>query len=423
MPVIFRTYQGSGTFAFDFGLQVTADFEITARTDAWIQVTTTLAADAQTIQIIDANNRGKLVGVSLTGQIRTPRNGQMTANKLLLDVVSMATNPQSQTLSLTMISRDVVVIDYASSQPDMPVELRHGLTNFLFLGCQASRTASSVRLDKFTTTVEDFHVTYHVLPTFNPGDTLPEETLLTSEAIVTIDLNELDRANDAVYDSLMLLSLANGNYIASIYEDFLQQGTLLKTILTPVKTMQYYAADCCIDLRNLAACDLQTFVETTFEHYRRLKQDLGLPIVLEYYLQAKLTPLPELKYLVGVVGIECLLSYVPSYFAKIGKWKAGSGLRDWIISKIRRRPGTRSLRRKMIAILEHFSIPYEQSDLRFIKIRNAIVHTGRFPRSVTGVDAFNNLFSFLDRVLLRILGYQGKYYLNRLHHFQRELLP
>jgi hypothetical protein len=131
----------------------------------------------------------------------------------------------------------------------------------------------------------------------------------------------------------------------------------------------------------------------------------------------------ELKYLVAVVGVECLLSYVPSYFSKIDKWKLGSGLLDWIVSKIRRRPGRRSLRRKMIALLEHFSIPYEQSDLRFIKIRNALVHTGRFPRSVDGVEAYNGLIHFLDRVVLRILGYQGKHYLNRLNDFQREPLP
>lgn len=347
----------------------------------------------------------------------------MTAKKLLLNVMTFAANPQSQTLSLTMISQDVIVIECSSGQPNIPVELRHGLTNFLFLGCQASRTASSVTLDKFTTRVEDLPVTYQVLPSFKPRSTLPEDTLLTSEAIVTINPSELDRANDLVYDSLMLLSIANGNYIASIYEDLFQQGGLLKTILKPVKTMTYYAADCCIDIQNLVACDLQIFLETTFDHYRKLKQDLGLSIVLEYYLQAKLTPLPELKYLVGVVGIECMLSYVPSYFAKIGKWRTGSGFKDWIVSKICRRPGRRSLRRKMIAILEHFSIPHEQSDLRFIKIRNAIVHTGRFPKSVTGIDAYSSLINFLDRVLLRILGYQGKYYLNRLHHFQRELLP
>jgi hypothetical protein len=423
MPVVFRTYHGHGTFSFQFGLQVTADFKITMRSDAWIEVLTTLPVNSQTSQLINQNQRAQLVKVSLSGQVRLPRNGQVTAPSLLLNILNFTANQQGQTLNLTMISSDVIVIEYGTCQPDMMVELRHGLTNFSFLGCQSSRTALGVTFDKFSVTVEGLSVTYQMLPGYKPGDTLPEDTLLTSEAILSINLNEIDRANELVYDSLMLLSFANSNYIASIYEDLLQQSNLLKTTLKPVKTMSYSGRDYCIDLRNLVDCDLKIFVETAFDQYRKLKQDLGLSFVLEYYTQTKLAPLPELQYLVAVVGIECLLSYVPSYLAKIGKWGKGSGLKDWVVSKITRRPGRRSLRRKMIAILEHFSIPYEKSDLRFIKTRNTIVHTGRFPKSVTGHDASNTLIHFLDRVLLRILGYQDKFYLNRLNHFEREPLP
>lgn len=424
MPVVFGTYLGSGTFSFDFGLQVAVNFKITARTDAWIEVTTILPVNPQTLQLINENNRrGKLVEASLIGQVTSPKNGQLTAKKLLLNTLNLDVNPQSQTLSLTMISRDRITIEY-SSQQNSTAELRHGLTNFLFRGCQASRSASRISFDKFTAAIEGLSVTYQLLPDFHEtADTLRQDTLLTAEAITQVKPNELDRANDVVYDSLMLLSLANGNYIASIYEDLFQEGSLVKTVLKPVKTMTYYAHDHCIDTDNLVACDLQTFLETTFKDYRRLKQDLGLAIVLEYYLQAKRAALLELKYLVAVVGVECLLTYVPSYFSKIGKWKLGSGSLDWIVSKIRRRPGRRSLRRKMIALLEHFSIPYEQSDLRFIKIRNALVHTGKLPRSVDRVEAFDVLIHFIDRVLLRVLGYQGKFYLNRVNHFQRESLP
>jgi hypothetical protein len=425
MPVVFRTYLGSGTFSFDFGLQISVDFKITMRTDAWIEVTTILPVNPQTLQLINENNRrGKLVEAALTGQVSSPKNGQLTARKLLLNTMNLNVNPQSQTLSLTMVSRDTIAVEYSSGQPNSAVEIRHGLTNFVFRGCQASRSAFGVSFDKFTAAIEGLSVTYQLLPGFlQSTHSLLQDTFLTAEAIVPVNPSELDRANDVVYDSLMLLSLANGNYIASIYEDLFQQGSLVKTVLKPAKTMAYYAPDRCIDTDNLVACDLQTFLETTFKDYRRLKQDLGLAIVLEYYLQAKRAALLQLKYLVAVVGVECLLSYVPSYFSKIGKWKLGSGLLDWIVDKIRRRPGRRSLRRKMVALLEHFSIPYEQSDLRFIKIRNALVHTGSFPRSVDGLETYNGLIHFLDRVVLRVLGYQGKHYLNRLNDFQREPLP
>jgi len=427
MPVVFRTYQGHGTFRFDFGLEVAADFKVTVRSDARIEAIFTVPVDQNTLQIVSQNqNRPKNPPeASLIGQVTSPSRGRVNATRLILSQFELQGTPQSTTLMVTMFSREQITIDFANLQQKQTVEVRHGLTNFIFGGCEISPTPTGSYRDTFRATLNGQLVFYRQLPSFrHVTQELGQDVILTSEAIVQIQLSDYERSKNVINDSLMLLSLASGNYIASIYEDTFHQGVLAKTILKPVKTMPYHHRDYCIDLKNLAACDLQIFLETTFPKYRTMQQDLGLDIVIEYYLQAKRAPLVELKYLIGVVGIECLLSYVPSYFSKIGKWKKGSGFVDLILSKLRRRPSRRSLRRKTQALLEHFSVSHNLQDLQFIKIRNRLVHTGRFPEALQKqpYEPYTKLMSFLDRILLTILGFRGHYYLNRLNNFQREIL-
>lgn len=84
------------------------------------------------------------------------------------------------------------------------------------------------------------------------------------------------------------------------------------------------------------------------------------------------------------------------------KWKR-PGLVGALVKRILRRPGRRSLREKMTTLLGHFAIPYTKSDPNFIRIRHSLVHTGRFPRSVNSVQAYDELIQFLDRIVLRLV--------------------
>lgn len=424
MPTVFRTYHGHGTFNFNFGLQIVADFLLTARSDAWIEVRFRVPFNRHTSQIMDRNiNRSKNPPeASLNGHVAAPGKGRLRADRLILDKLNFKATPHAAALTLTMVSSDNVIIDFAVPQQNHDMELRHGLTNFIFGGCLVSHTPTGGSRDKFTVTLEDLEVTYRQLPNYEEtARSVSQDTVLTSESIVRTQSSDHEWANDVVEDSLILLSMASGNYIASIYEDTFGEGVLRRTILKSVKTMPYSSRDCCIDVRNLTACDLQIFLETAFPKYRTLKQALGLEIVIEYYLQAKRAELPELKYLIAVVGIECLLSYIPSY-SRFGKWRK-LGRVVSLIKKILGRRDRRSLREKTMSLLSHFSIPYEKSDLGFIRIRHSLVHTGRFPRSLGGIGTSDQLIHFLDRILLHILGFQGKYYLNRLNAFHREILP
>ena len=139
--------------------------------------------------------------------------------------------------------------------------------------------------------------------------------------------------------------------------------------------------------------------------------------------EAKLAQLPEIKYLLGIVAIECLLSHARSCFAGIDRRENRPWSLRCLVQKMLRRHQRKNLRERMPTLLDHLAIPNMKNDLTFIKMRGSLVHAGRFPRSVKSIVACDTLIHFLDRILLGILGYEGKYYLNRVNAFQRELLP
>lgn len=117
----------------------------------------------------------------------------------------------------------------------------------------------------------------------------------------------------------------------------------------------------------------------------------------------------ELRYLVGEVAVESLLSHARGYLSHVGN----------PLTKISKRD---SLRQKVTKLLTHFQIAHVPDDFGFIRIRNKLVHEGRFPTGVDGVSEYNRFMNFIDRTLLTIVGYRGHNYLNRMNNYLREVL-
>lgn len=136
----------------------------------------------------------------------------------------------------------------------------------------------------------------------------------------------------------------------------------------------------------------------------KAKNTLGLDIVIEYYVHSKLMNVIELSYLLGAVGMECLKSYLSGYFQAKNK-SADLG----------------SFAKALQALFEDILMPYQQSKLDFISIRDKIVHTGRFPPNVNPVEDYRKLINLYERVILTILGYRGKPYLNTTKRYQRSM--
>ena len=65
----------------------------------------------------------------------------------------------------------------------------------------------------------------------------------------------------------------------------------------------------------------------------------------------------------------------------------------------------------------NFNIAYTEEELDFIKIRDKIVHTGKFPKNKSPLEEYHNVINFIDRIILKILGYTGEY-LNIKNHYK-----
>ena len=222
MPTVLRTYEGHGTFSFDFGLQIVSGFIATARSDGVIEVSFKAPVNRTTEQIMtqSINRRKNPPEASLIGEVTGPSVTRLTAKRLILAGLKLAATPAATTLTVTMMSLENLVVEFADLQPNDTVELRHGLTNLIFRGCLASPTATSWSTDKFKATLEGREVAYRQLPNYRQvTHNLGQDVVVTSEAIIQVQFSDYEHATSIVENSLMLLSFAGGTYVASVYED------------------------------------------------------------------------------------------------------------------------------------------------------------------------------------------------------------
>jgi hypothetical protein len=83
----------------------------------------------------------------------------------------------------------------------------------------------------------------------------------------------------------------------------------------------------------------------------------------------------------------------------------------------------RSHRRVMMKMLEELGVDFDrQADLRFIELRHKVVHTGVLGRGIReSFGHYSSLMELLDRILLKILQYDGEYlrYSDQMHFIVR----
>ena len=98
----------------------------------------------------------------------------------------------------------------------------------------------------------------------------------------------------------------------------------------------------------------------------------------------------EVQYLLTTTTLECLERY-------FRKWRNLRGA---------------SFKNKTKRILIFFNTTYNVDEFSFAKIRNSIVHEGRFPQNCDKIKKLRELENLLDRLFLEILGYHGRPYHN-----------
>jgi len=303
-----------------------------------------------------------------------------------------------------------VQIKYQQISTDSEVDYIAGLTNLLFIGTQWVTRANENMLSKIPLNIEGRQVSLELLEPYNDiSKSLSEEqgVKVTAHLIIKAPISDITLIRDIFDEICVLLSFASGTWITWLYEDYFLENRLVETTLLASKTLPYNPVGRVIDTPN--GSDLKEYLETTYSNYVQVKDSLGMNIVIEHYIYSKSVRIIELKYLIAAIGMECLISHLSDYFQ---------------VTKIT--ADLSSLRNGLKALLEHFDIPYEQSDLDFIGIRDKIVHTGRFPPGLSPsqeLEKLDNLYNLYDRTILTILGYRGKPYLNTAKKFTKELVP
>lgn len=392
-----RRYEGKCEIEFDTNTTVAADFELVFTEDGKMDIVCSTDEIQKVMKLLSKNqSKARLQGTTIEplGKIQIP---EMYLNAAKL--------PEGR---LTFDTMSPVEIDIDGIEKSRAIEVRFGLSNFAFNGCEISKIGNWHVRDKFTVEIKNHKIIFRWIKNHKKiieNLRRIKGVQITSEAISHIRSDEIDKLRAILKNLESLLSFASGNYITTLYEDIYNKGKLTKTILNPFKTMSYNHREFVIDCDHHWNCDLKEFLETTYARFESLRHILGLGVVIEYYVTSKIVQIIQVKYLLGAVAFECLKSHFSEYLKKKGK-----------------PPVSGSFREKMKTLFSEFRVTHTKKDLQFIDIRNSIVHEGDFPRLVRPHDEVLKLYNLIDRTILTILGFKGNHYLNIEKQFQRETL-
>lgn len=448
-----REYSGKGKFEFKMkeNLTIESNFNINFFSNARVIVETSILLSPSTGKIIKENKK-ELLNISLNGIITDVNGDTGTISIEGMFITSMNISAQKGEITifqLEFICFSIVDIIY-SDEKSRNVEIHYGLTNFIFSGCTYSEDDGKFLLDKFDANINNINFLFKKVEGYKEFEKRLKETkgcYITSEAIVNVSIAEREMAKSTIFDIIELLSLATRNFVSPVYEDHFYNGELIRTILNPVLTKDYNAADNLIDSNRPNPCILQIFLESTYDKYQEFKDILGLNSVIHLHLISRYAFFTESKFLLAVVSLESLLSYFEEYLkdknkpikpSSVGRTKKslakefekeGIQINEEILERIASSVAYTypTFNDKLISLLKEFNIKYNYKDLELINLRNKIVHSGKFPdefnsRIIDPHEEETRLVYFLDKILLSILDYKNKPFLNIFNQYKEEKL-
>lgn len=448
-----REYNGKGTFEFKMEepIKQEANFKISFFSNAHIQIETSFLLSQVTAKIIEADQK-VLFDVSLNGIIidEIEDIGTISIERMAIDSTTVSSrNGEYWTIQLKLRCFSIVDIIY-SDEKSGKVKIHYGLTNFIFSGCIYSIEGKNSLLDNFNANVNNLNFQFKKISDYKIVEKRLKDKKgchITSEAIVDISMNEIDNAKSTIFDIIELLSLATRNFVSPIYEDYFYNGEIIRTILNPVLTKEYNGADNLIDSNRPNPCILQFYLESTYSKYQELKDVLGLKGVIHIYLISRFAVFTESKFLLSAASLESLLSYFEEYLENKGEpiksssvgrtkktlakelEKEGIKIENEILERVASSIAYShpSFSDKLSPLLKMYGVKSDSKDYDLINLRNKVVHYGKFPeefnsRQIIPHEEETRLVYFLDRILLSILGYRNKPFLNKLNQYQEEEL-
>lgn len=326
------------------------------------------------------------------------------------------------------------------------VGVHYGLSNFYFLGCEATRTDDGFKVDKFRSSIRRFDMLFKQHEDFDDIIATLEESgkvLLTSELIVHTEPDRLEELDRVVMDALLLLSFATGSWIGIIYRDVLNDRGLIESRFGGSKLLPYRHFDFVINARNMNGCQLKEYLERSYPAFLSIKASLGIDTVLEWTVSAKLGSHLEITYLVTELALESLASHIPQYLEEKGikvqsgsvkatraeitnvlanrKYELPTDILDEIASVVSSKEV--GLRDRLRALLQYEKISFREDELEFTRVRSQLIHTGRFQNYAESMTEYQRLANFVNRIVLSLLGCYGLLYFNVAEGYVEEPVP
>jgi hypothetical protein len=255
---------------------------------------------------------------------------------------------------------------------------------------------------------------------------------LTCEARIQIFNNAIEKARKTIDTIVKLLSFARGTKINWIYYDCYSESGQLTQSVHANNVNWHYSHQPVIDPRN--PDDTAHFIQQSYLNYLNNSETWGLDIGIESYLDAKReTTYLETRALRAAILLEFFKNryLITSNEGNILPEKVFDKKRKVIQSDLERtfidmssvdgnemkeiigkipELNRKAFKSILCSMFSRIGLTVDEEEIRkIIKIRNSLVHTGKFAEipDFAPVQQYYFLINVLDKIILKIVSYRG----------------
>lgn len=377
-----RAYHGRGRLTLPNGSALSCTFMLVIKTKGTFHVTTSIRGT-------DSFPRAVAEGISLSGTTSIGLNVRCEG----LVVRRTSWSSQSGATTVDFVGTKAVV---SHRRTDQARRWKYALVNAFFQGVEMTQTGNRFHRDHVTLNLGDENVVLRYAEWYDHAKHLSEEG---NYSIISAFL-EAERKTPLPEEALRgfswLASFATGGWAACpCREAFDMNGTLIQGEYTDV-------------FQNRPLCSrvipestpwnphLKKFIEGSITAFQGWEKEVKLSLSLGYYLESKATTFAELKFVLLAIAAETLgAAYSRSRRLKLRPREAFARL--WMDQGL---------------LMEKFEL---------WDVRDTIVHTGTYQLRGVFRDKYFTALNQMERLYLRLLGYQGAY-VNCAKGFTEEVL-
>jgi hypothetical protein len=211
----------------------------------------------------------------------------------------------------------------------------------------------------------------------------------------------IDRLVDRV---LYIISFAKSTYISCSYKTVFYENKTFRRELQSIKKMPFDGEHSVLDFRG---DKVKSIVEPGLKLWSELKTKYGLIGVIELYIEALAPMNLDAKIAIQCIAFERLKSCYREYCKKNGQYK-----KVQLYNKKKNVWVDKSFKNILLVLFKDAGFRFRKSDLKFIDIRNAVIHEGQLKSFKRQWEIFYKQRALLVRFILTVVGYKGGYDIN-----------